>query len=251
MDDAITVQAVGKKFRRYSDERPTTLIEAFARGLQGFESSRPYWGLRNVSFCAQPGEIVGIVGHNGAGKSTLLRLIGGVLRPDEGTVTTNGRIGGFLDLQAGLRPDLTGRENIFVSGVIAGLTRREVKANFDSIVAFSELEGFIDSPLRIYSTGMQMRLAFAVAAHTAPDILLIDEVLAVGDLAFQNKCMARIEQFRENGCTIVLVSHSNELVSQLCHQALWLEGGQVVAYGEADAIISRYVAKMTGTTSEA
>ncbi|MGH7833996.1 MAG: ABC transporter ATP-binding protein, partial [Candidatus Binatia bacterium] len=174
----VIVRGLGKQYRRYQHNQPWTLQEVFQYGLR---KKRPeyFWALRDVSFSIYPGQMLGIIGGNGAGKSTLLRLIGGVGRPDEGSVQTDGRIGALLDLGAGFHPDLTGRENVFVSGVIAGLTRREVSDRFDSIVAFAELREFIDSPLRIYSSGMQMRLAFAIATHTAPDILLIDEVLAV------------------------------------------------------------------------
>jgi lipopolysaccharide transport system ATP-binding protein len=183
------------------------------------------------------------VGVNGAGKSTLLRLLGGVGRPDEGSVKVQGRINGLLDLGAGFHPDLSGRENVYINGVINGLTRREVARQLDSIVAFSELEAFIDSPLRTYSTGMQMRLAFAVATHTHPDILLIDEVLAVGDLVFQHKCIERIARFKTDGCTIVLISHDVGLVHQLCDEAVWLHAGRLLAHGAADLVVDQYVSE--------
>jgi lipopolysaccharide transport system ATP-binding protein len=192
--------------------------------------------------------MVGVVGPNGAGKSTLLRLLGDVGRPDEGQVTVHGRIGALLDLGVGFHPDLTGRENVFINGVIAGLTRREVAQRFDSIVAFAELEEFIDNPLRTYSTGMQMRLGFAVAAHTDPEILLIDEILAVGDLAFQRKCLDRIDRFKAQGCTIVLVSHDATSIQQLCDEALWLRRGKLVAYGPADVVAEQYIAEMSAET---
>jgi lipopolysaccharide transport system ATP-binding protein len=189
--------------------------------------------------------MVGVIGSNGAGKSTLLRLVGSVGQPDEGKVTVNGRIGALLDLGAGFHPDLTGRENVFISGVIAGLTRRQVAERFDSIVEFAELEEFIDNPLRTYSTGMKMRLAFAVAVHIDPDILLVDEVLAVGDMAFQQKCLDRIAQFKEAGCTILLVSHDVGMVRQLCDEVLWLRKGQVVAYGPAEIVTDQYTNEMS------
>ncbi len=248
MQDAIVVQELSKKFYRYHVDKPTTLVETFVRGLRHIRPKEVFWGLRDVSFNVAPGQIVGVIGRNGAGKSTLLRLIGGVARPDKGRVKTLGRIGGFLDLTAGLRPDLTGRENVFVSGVIAGLTRREVKQRFDSIVAFAEVEEFIDSPLRTYSTGMQMRLAFAVVAHTNPDILLIDEVLAVGDMAFQRKCLERIARFKAEGCAILLVSHDTNQIRQLCDKALWLRTGLLVAQGPTEVVADQYVAEMTTET---
>lgn len=244
MADAIIARKIGKKFYRYHTDRPWTLHEALIRGLHKIRPEEVFWGLRDVSFTIPAGQIVGVIGHNGAGKSTLLRLIGGVTRPDEGEIKTVGRIGGFLDLTAGLRPDLTGRENVFVSGVISGLTRNQVKQKFDSIVDFAEVEEFIDNPLRTYSDGMRLRLAFAVAAHTNPDILLVDEVLAVGDMAFQRKCFRRFEQFKKDGCTIFLVTHDVEQVRTLCNRALWLRSGAVAAFGNPDEIVPRYAGEM-------
>ena len=217
------------------------------KGL-GQGQTTDFWALREVSCSVAAGRTIGVIGNNGAGKSTLLRLIGGVGRPDEGSVQVHGRIGALLDLGVGFHPDLTGRENVFVSGVIAGLTRHEVAQRFDSIVAFAELQQSIDSPLRTYSSGMQMRLAFAVAIHTEPEILLIDEVLAVGDLAFQRKCLQRIAQFKAEGCTILLVSHDATLIQQLCDEVLWLRGGRLVAHGDPEVVVGQYVAEMTAET---
>ena len=242
MRNSIIVDGLGKQYRRYHQDRPWTLQEFFQRGLRG-KPVEYFWALRNVSVAVAPGRMVGVIGGNGAGKSTFLRLIGGVGRPDEGGVTVHGRVDALLDLGAGFHPDLTGRENVFISGVINGLTRREVAKQFDSIVAFSELEEFIDSPLRTYSTGMQMRLAFAVATHTHPEVLLIDEVLAVGDLAFQHKCLQRIAQFKAEGCTIILVSHDAGLVAKMCDEALWLRAGRIIGHGRADEVARRYIAE--------
>ncbi|NJM07718.1 ABC transporter ATP-binding protein [Candidatus Gracilibacteria bacterium] len=178
----------------------------------------------------------------------MLRLVGGVGRPDRGSVVTQGRIGALLDLGAGLEPELTGRENIYIGGIIAGMTRAEVAQRFDAIVQFAELEAFIDSPLRTYSTGMQMRLAFAVAAHIDPQILLIDEVLAVGDLAFQRKCLERIAQFKQQGCTILLVSHDPGQIRGLCDEVIWLRGGKVAAHGPTMQVLDAYVASMESAT---
>jgi len=251
MPKAIIVQNLSKSFRRYHADRPTTLKEVLLRGLRGLRRIAPaerFWALRDVSFSVAPGRMVGVIGPNGAGKSTLLRLIGGVGRPDQGNVEAHGRIGALLDLGAGFHPDLTGRENVFINGVIAGLTRYEVARRFDAIVDFAELETFIDNPLRTYSTGMQMRLGFAVAVHTDPEILLIDEILAVGDLVFQRKCLDRIAQFKDEGRTIVLVSHDTNSIQQLCDEALWLRRGKLVAYGPADVVASQYVAEMSAET---
>src|SRR3989442_354621 len=248
MRGTVVVQGLGKQFRRYHRDRPVTLKEAVVRGLRQMKPVEQFWALREVSCSVAAGRTIGVIGNNGAGKSTLLRLIGGVGRPDEGSVQVHGRIGALLDLGVGFHPDLTGRENVFVSGVIAGLTRHEVAQRFDSIVAFAELQQSIDSPLRTYSSGMQMRLAFAVAIHTEPEILLIDEVLAVGDLAFQRKCLQRIAQFKAEGCTILLVSHDATLIQQLCDEVLWLRGGRLVAHGDPEVVVGQYVAEMTAET---
>jgi lipopolysaccharide transport system ATP-binding protein len=248
MREAIIVQRLGKRFSRYHAERPVTIMEAALSGLRRMRPSDHFWALRDVSFTVSPGQMLGILGKNGAGKSTLLQLIGGVGRPDEGKVKVNGRIGALLDLGAGFHPDLTGRENAFVSAVVAGLSRREVARRFDAIVEFAELQAFIDNPLRTYSTGMQMRLAFAVAVHTDPQVLLVDEFLSVGDLAFQAKCLQRISQLKAEGCAIVLISHSAEQIQELCDRALWLRQGQVVVDGEPEVVAGQYVAEMRSQT---
>ena len=245
---SIAVERLSKRFRRARSDRPSTLKEWLLRGRRPLKADDAFWGLSDVSFQVAPGKMVGLVGHNGAGKSTLLRLVGGVGRAERGRVSVNGRVGALLDLGAGFHPDLSGRENVFIVGVIAGLTRREVARRFEAIVAFAELEAFIDSPLRTYSSGMQMRLAFAVAAHTEPQILLIDEVLAVGDLAFQHKCIERIVEFQKAGCTIMLVSHDLPLVRRLCDEVIWLRSGQVVAHGPAEVVVDQYVAEMSEQT---
>jgi len=237
---AIKVEGLSKRFVVNHVHRPFTLQEVFQRGPGELRPQEIFWGLRDVSFEVPEGSTLGVIGPNGAGKSTLLRLIGGVGRPDGGTVTLRGRVGGLLVLGAGFHPDLTGRENVFVSGVIAGLSRREVGRRFDSIVAFSELEDFIDSPLRTYSSGMQMRLAFSVATHVDADVLLIDEVLEVGDAAFQRKCKTRLEEFKAQGCTTVAVSHSAELLRQFCDTAIRLDHGRIVAQGEIGRVLDEY-----------
>lgn len=241
MRPTITIENLGKQYRHYQIDRPFKLKEALLRGFRGVRPAAVFWALHNVSFDVRPGHMLGVIGDNGAGKSTLLRLIGGVGRPDKGKVTCQGRIVGFLDIGAGFHPELTGRENIFVNGIIAGLTRREVKQKFDSIIAFAELEAFIDNPLRTYSSGMRMRLGFAVVAHTNPQILLIDEILAVGDRSFQNKCLDRIAQFKANGCTIVLASHNLDSVRQFCNEAIWLERGRLMAHAAANVVVDQYL----------
>jgi len=244
----IRVTSVGKRYRRYPPNRSFTLQEAVLRGLRSLTPAEHFWALREVSFEITPGKMVGVLGTNGAGKSTLLRLVGGVERPDEGQVEVIGRVGALLDLGAGFHPDLTGRENLYINGVISGLTRREITARFDEIVAFSELEQFIDSPLRTYSSGMQMRLGFSIAVHINPEILLIDEALSVGDIHFQQKCLERIESFKENGCTVLLVTHDPSMVSEYCDEAMWLRAGRLVSYGAGDVIAEQYLGEQKSET---
>jgi lipopolysaccharide transport system ATP-binding protein len=244
MLDAIEVNGLGKRFRRYDSGRPWTFQEALFQRLRRHRPAQFFWGLRDITFSVPRGRAIGLIGRNGAGKSTLLRLIGGVGRPDEGIVSRQGRISGLLDLGVGFHSDLTARENIFISGVIGGLTRLEVAERFDSIVAFAELRDFIDSPLRTYSSGMHMRLAFSVAIHTEPDILLIDEVLAVGDIGFQRKCLDRIAEFKQRGCTIAMVSHDPWLVRDLCDDVLWLDEGRIFEFGTASDVVGHYVYEM-------
>lgn len=241
MKDRIVVENLGKKFRRYRADRPYTLMEAVLAGLRRIKPIDYFWALRHLTFSIPHGHMVGVIGPNGAGKSTLLQLIGGVGRLDEGHIETCGQVGALLDLGAGFHPDLTGRENIFISAVIAGLTRREVRDRFDSIVDFSELEHFIDSPLRTYSSGMKMRLAFSVAAHVRPEILLIDEVLSVGDLSFQKKSFERITDFKARGCTIILVTHDHEVVREICDEVIWINSGRMIQHGPPDQVVDQYV----------
>jgi len=248
VSESIIVEGLSKRFRRYSADRPWTLQEAVLRSFRGLQTAEYFWALKDVSFRVPAGKMTGLVGRNGAGKSTLLRLVGGVGQPTQGRILTQGRISSLIDLGVGFHPDLTGRENIFITGVISGLTRQEVARRFDLIVGFSELEDFIDSPFRTYSTGMRMRLAFSVAVHTDPDILLIDEVLAVGDMAFQQKCLDRIEAFKHNGCAILLVSHDTSLVEKLCDEALWLNAPEIKAQGPAKLVVQQFVKEMQTET---
>lgn len=248
MSRGIVVERLGKQYRRYQSNRPPTIKEALLRRLRGIGSGERFWALREVTFRVEPGQMVGVIGHNGAGKSTLLRLVGGVGRPDEGTVSTDGRIGALLDLNVGFHPDLTGRENAFIGGVIAGLTRREVAQRLPAIIAFAGLEEFIDSPLRTYSTGMQMRLGFAVAIHTEPEILLIDEVLGVGDLAFQQRCLERVAALRHAGCAILFVSHDLYSVRTTCDEVVWLRAGRLVERGPAERVVTAYTEAASSET---
>jgi lipopolysaccharide transport system ATP-binding protein len=239
----IRVTGLGKTFRRFHPDRPSTIQEAVAKGMHGISRLRSverFWALKDVSFDVDAGRTVGLIGANGSGKSTLLRLIGRIGRPDVGAIDVRGRLGALLDLAAGFHPDLSGRENAVLAGILNGLTRRQLLDRLDSIVAFAEVEDALDSPMRTFSSGMQMRLAFAVAVHTNPDILLIDEVLSVGDLAFQRKCLSRIDEFKASGCSILYVSHDIETVGDFCDEAIWLHSGKLMAKGAAKEVARQY-----------
>ncbi len=236
----IKVENMSKRYWKNQAPRSWTFQDFMLSGFKNNKKGEPFWALKDVSFAVKQGEMLGVIGHNGAGKSTLLRLVGEIGKPDVGQVTTVGRIGALLGLGAGFHPELTGRENVAVNGVISGLTRKEVKDNFDSIVDFAEVEDFIDNPLHTYSSGMHMRLAFAIAIHIQPQVLLIDEVLAVGDESFRNKCFDRITHFKEQGCAILLVTHSIGFVQKYCDSALWLNAGQIREYGEPAPVVKNF-----------
>ncbi len=244
----IEVSAVGKRFAHRSAGTPPTWRN-FLRGWRQ-PSRPPFWALRDISFSVRAGEMLGVIGRNGAGKSTLLNLLAGVIQPTEGRLSVRGRIGALLELGGGFADDLTGRENAMLAGVTAGLTRREVYSRLDDIVAFAELAEFLDDPVRTYSTGMRMRLAFAVAVHTDPEVLLVDEFLAVGDLAFQARCRSRIAELRARGCAIVLVSHGMGDVRDTCDRVLWLRDGEIAAFDSPDVVTSTYEAEMHQRTME-
>jgi lipopolysaccharide transport system ATP-binding protein len=240
MSSAIRVSGLGKRYGRYSADRPHTLKETALRGFRTGRKER-FWALRGVSFDVESGRTIGVIGANGAGKSTLLRVLAGVERPDEGSVRVDGRIGALLELGASFHPELTGLENIILSSVVAGLTRREARARLEEIVAFAQLEDFISSPLRTFSTGMVMRLAFSIASHVDPDVLIVDEALSVGDISFQQRCIERMYEFRRQGVTIVFVSHDPTRIRELCDEVVWLRGGTVAAQGPPMDVTARYV----------
>ncbi len=248
MEHSVIVENLGKQFQIYHADRPRSLKEYVVRGFKWNGTKEKFWAVRGVSFTVKPGGTLGIIGANGSGKSTLLRLIGGVLNPDEGTVSVNGRVGALIDLGAGFHPDMTGRENIYMAGVVAGLTRSQVSERFDSIVSFAELDAFIDSSHRTYSSGMQMRLAFSVAIHAEPEVLLIDEVLAVGDMAFQNKCLDRIAELKSAGCAMVIVSHDLEKVQKYSDEALWVRAGKEPILGDPKSVSEEYSTAMSRET---
>lgn len=235
---------VWKRFRR--GQRPNTLrdlLPALAGRALGRSSEREsdFWALRSVSFEVAPGEVLGVIGPNGAGKSTLLKLLAGVLAPTRGTIDVSGRVGALIELAAGFHSELTGRENIHLQGAIMGMPRAEIDEKFDRIVDFSEIEDFLDTQVKRYSSGMAARLGFAIAAHLDPDVLLIDEVLSVGDQAFQGRANARIREIVERGIPVVLVSHHLERVKELASHALLLAGGEVVHHGTPGECVARYL----------
>jgi len=233
----IEVEGVSRRFRVHAREA-RTLKDLFVR--RGRTQAGDVWALRDVSLRVDPGEAVGLIGRNGSGKTTLLRVLAGIIKPTAGHVRTEGRIGSLLELGAGFHLDFTGRENVFLNGAVQGLRRGDIKRRFDEIVAFAELEHAIDRPVRTYSSGMVMRLGFAIAAFLEADILLLDEVFAVGDEAFQRKCFGRIHAFKERGGTIVFVSHDAAAVERLCERSVLLEAGRVAFDGPTREAVARY-----------
>jgi ABC-type polysaccharide/polyol phosphate transport system ATPase subunit len=236
-DGEISVENVSRRFRVRAQEA-RTLKDLFV--LRGRTTPTDIWALRDVSVSVQPGDAVGLIGRNGSGKTTLLRLVAGIIKPTSGRVRAEGRVGSLLELGAGFHPDFTGRENVFLNGAIQGLRRAEIRERFDEIVAFAELENSIDRPVRTYSSGMTMRLGFAIAAFLDADILLLDEVFAVGDEAFQRKCFGRIFQFKQGGGTIVFVSHDATAVERLCERSVFLDAGRVAFDGPTREAVARY-----------
>jgi len=237
--EAIRLEGVGVCYR-VASERIATFKEYAIRLLQGKIMHRDFWALRSVSLTISTGEMIGIIGQNGAGKSTMLKLVARVLRPTEGRVVVRGKVAPLLEFGAGFHPDLTGRENVFLNGALFGFTREEMEDKFSRIVDFAELWDFIDVPMRNYSSGMWARLGFAVATDVEPDILLVDEVLSVGDESFQRKSFARMQEFRDRGATILFVSHSMDMIEATCHRAAWINHGYLEAIGNADEVIQEY-----------
>jgi len=236
---------VWKRFRRGElHDSLRDLVPALARRLVGRAPppdelrAGDFWALKDVSFEVKPGQALGIIGPNGAGKSTVLKVLTRILRPNRGSCAVRGRIGALIEVAAGFHPDLTGRENVYLNGAILGMSEAEIDAKFDEIVAFSEIEKFIDTEVKFYSSGMFLRLAFSVAVHTEPDIFLIDEILAVGDEPFQRKCLARIAELRAQGHTLVIVSHDLDMVQRVCDRGVVLRQGVMVHDGPIEAAVS-------------
>jgi lipopolysaccharide transport system ATP-binding protein len=266
---AIKVSGVGKSFRIGAKlERYRTLRDSMSQALAGpYRALRARWSacapsrrsagsqeifqaLQDVSFEIRQGEVVGIVGRNGAGKSTLLKILSRITEPDEGSVEYFGRIGSLLEVGTGFHMELSGRENVYLNGAILGMTKNEIDRKFDEIVDFAEMDRFIDTPVKHYSSGMQLRLAFAVAAHLEPEILLVDEVLAVGDARFQKKCLSKMEDVGQHGRTVLFVSHNMPAVTRLCKRCLLLENGRLIKDGPSHGIVSAYLHADAGTTAE-
>jgi ABC-2 type transport system ATP-binding protein/lipopolysaccharide transport system ATP-binding protein len=247
-ESAIVVDAVSKRFRMFRD-RPTNLKEKVTRPTMG-SRSEDFWALRDVSLDIPRGSTYGLIGHNGSGKSTLLKLIAGIHRPTSGTITANGRVSAMLELGAGFHPELSGRENVYLNGSILGLTRRQIAAAMDDIVEFSGIGEFIDVPVKVYSSGMYVRLGFSIAANLDPELLIIDEIIAVGDEEFQRRCFDRLYELRRKGTTIVFVSHSLALIQTLCDRVAWLEHGRLRAEGPAFEVVDKYVAEVNAAESD-
>ena len=236
-----TVVQASKVSKRFSLRKDTSVKERIVTlGRAGRAHREEFWALRDVSIDIHSGSTVGLIGHNGSGKSTLLKVIGGIIEPTTGSIAKRGRIAALLELGAGFHPDLTGRENVFLNASVLGLDRKEIEQIFDSVVEFAQIGDFIDTQVKFYSSGMFVRLAFAVAVHTDPDILLVDEVLAVGDEAFQRKCLDKIRTFQEEGRTIVIVSHGLDQIAELCDRVVLLDQGEVVYDGDPPTAVARF-----------
>ena len=238
-DTTVRVDGLGKRFRLTHDRNWTLKATVLAGHRTRYEE---FWALRDVSFNVPTGATFGIVGGNGSGKSTLLKVLAGILRADEGTAVADGRLSALLELGAGFHPELTGRENVYLNGAILGFTTRDIRRRFDDIVGFAELHQFIDEPVRNYSSGMYLRLGFSVAIHVEPEILLVDEILAVGDLTFQKRCLERFARLRDEGRTIIVVSHDLDMVSRLCERSAWINRGVLAAVGPTGEVVEAFVA---------
>ena len=244
MTAAIEAINVSKVYRKYARKKQfATLKSALLKGslIRDLQPDETFPALRGVSFSVPKGCTYGIIGRNGSGKSTLLKCVAGITRPNEGTIRVDGRISALIELGAGFHPEISGRENVFINGIMLGLSKRDIQRRFDEIVDFAELKDFIDAPVKTYSSGMYMRLGFAVAIHVDPEVLLIDEVLAVGDQAFTVKCLDKFAEFRRRNKTILLVTHSLDLVEKFCDRALWLDKGKTLAEGEPKRVVASYI----------
>lgn len=236
-DNVIEVKNVWKKFKIYHDKPHTLKDKVLFWNRNKYEVR---WVLEDISFEVKKGESIGIIGKNGSGKSTLLKLLTKIIYPNKGSINMKGRVAGLLELGAGFHPDLSGRDNIYINASIFGHSKKEIDKVFQTIVDFAELQDFIDNPVRTYSSGMYMRLAFAVAINIHADILLIDEILAVGDISFQEKCLNKLKEIKKSGVTIVIVSHSLEQIERFCDKSIWIHSGQIAALGKCEVIHKKY-----------
>jgi ABC-type polysaccharide/polyol phosphate transport system ATPase subunit len=242
--NAIELTHVSKIYRRFSRRRQfTTLKSALLSGslIRDLKPDETFAAVQNVTFTVPAGRTLGVIGRNGSGKSTLLKLVAGITKPSEGQLHVRGRISALIELGAGFHPEISGRENVFINGIMLGLSKKEVARRFDDIVDFAELRDFIDAPVKTYSSGMYMRLGFAVAIHVDPDVLLVDEVLAVGDEGFTHKCLDKFAEFKRRGKTILLVTHSLGLVERFCDEALWMDAGTMKAMGDPKRVVGAYI----------
>ncbi|WP_374007761.1 ABC transporter ATP-binding protein [Leifsonia sp. LS-T14] len=242
-DIAVSVDNVSKRFRLYK-ERNQSLKSAIMRGRRSVHED--FWALRDINFDVPRGSTFGLIGSNGSGKSTLLKCLAKIYYPEKGTISHNGRLAALLEVGSGFHPELSGRENVYLNGSILGMSKKEVTAKFDEIVEFSGVEHFIDQPVKNYSSGMYVRLGFSVAINVNPDILVVDEVLAVGDAEFQEKCRQKFIELKAEGKTVILVSHSMAQVQEMCDQAAWLNQGDLVKVGDADEVIGAYLQSLHG-----
>ena len=236
-DNVIEVKNVWKKFKIYHDKPHTLKDKVLFWNRNKYEVR---WVLEDISFNVKKGESIGIIGKNGSGKSTLLKLLTKIIYPNKGSINMKGRVAGLLELGAGFHPDLSGRDNIYINASIFGLSKKEIDKVFQTIIDFAELQDFIDNPVRTYSSGMYMRLAFAVAINIHADILLIDEILAVGDISFQEKCLNKLKEIKKSGVTIVIVSHSLEQIERFCDKSIWIHSGQIAALGKCEVVHKKY-----------
>ena len=246
MTPAIELLNVSKVYRRYGGRQFSTLKSALLQRsiLRDLQPSETFPALNDVSFSVPKGATYGVMGRNGSGKSTALKLVAGITKPTSGTVRVEGRISALIELGAGFHPEISGRENVFINGIMLGLTKREIQERFDEIVDFAELSEFIDAPVKTYSSGMYMRLGFAVAINVNPDVLLVDEVLAVGDEGFTHKCLDKFAEFKRSNRTILLVTHSLNLIERFCDEALWLDGGRAMSHGDPKRVVGAYLTKV-------
>src|SRR6476469_1218278 len=241
---AIDVARVSKIYRRYSQRKQFATLKSALLSRSLIRNLRPdetFTALNDVNLTVPKGRTLGVIGRNGSGKSTLLKLVAGITKPSSGTVRVAGRISALIELGAGFHPEISGRENVFINGIMLGLTKREVTRRFDEIVEFAEMKEFIDAPVKTYSSGMYMRLGFAVAIHVDPDVLLVDEALAVGDEGFTHKCLDKFAEVKRRGKTILRVTHSLGMVERFCDEALWLDGGRIKGSGDPKRIVGAYV----------